>query len=413
MKEYATEVSSKYLTDFLTDESVNIIKSHNQSQPLFLQISHAAVHTAQAGKEGQEAGVLQVPDEGENNRTFAHISNPNRRLFAGILKSLDDSVGRVIDSLDQVNMLENSLVVFISDNGGPTKDALYFHGNTGSNWPLRGAKYSIYEGGIRNVAVVWSPLLTKGQVFNNLFHLTDWLPTLYHIAGGDLSKLSKDLDGMNHWNSLIDSGVPQQRDTILVAMNSEYNDEALIHLGWKLVKVNTSKTMSFAHMHYNRTTSDDSTYDKEKILNSKTNLILAKYQSYDDFTLTSNLVDQLRTKARIDCVERAPVETNCMDKYCLYNIIQDPCEYQNKANENPEMVEQLKTLLDRYKRDKENITVQIFSFEEIANPIYWHGYWSPWKETDIHLWVNEAILVLAGTLVLLIYISYVVYKKIL
>uniref|UniRef100_A0A8D8UW69 Arylsulfatase B n=1 Tax=Cacopsylla melanoneura TaxID=428564 RepID=A0A8D8UW69_9HEMI len=183
MKEYATEMSSKYLTDFLTDESVKIIKSHNQTKPLFLQFSHAAVHTAQMGTKDQEAGVLQVADEYENNRTFGHIKNPNRRLFAGILKSMDDSVGRVIESLHEANMLENSLIVFISDNGGPTTDGLFFHGNTGSNWPLRGAKYSVYEGGVRNVAAIWSPLLSKGQVFNHLFHLTDWLPTLYHIAG--------------------------------------------------------------------------------------------------------------------------------------------------------------------------------------------------------------------------------------
>jgi Arylsulfatase A and related enzymes len=55
-----------------------------------------------------------------------------------MLKSLDESVGRVIQSLEEEGLLGNSLVVFISDNGGPTVDSLHFHGNTASNWPLRG-----------------------------------------------------------------------------------------------------------------------------------------------------------------------------------------------------------------------------------------------------------------------------------
>lgn len=58
-----------------------------------------------------------------------------------MLKSLDDSIGRIFQSLEDEKLLENSLVIFISDNGGPTVDDLHFHANTASNWPLRGVKY--------------------------------------------------------------------------------------------------------------------------------------------------------------------------------------------------------------------------------------------------------------------------------
>lgn len=78
-------MSEKYLTEFLTDQSIAIIKSHNHTKPLYLQISHAAVHTAKGGTADQEAGIMQVPDLRENDRTFAHIANPDRRLFAGLM----------------------------------------------------------------------------------------------------------------------------------------------------------------------------------------------------------------------------------------------------------------------------------------------------------------------------------------
>lgn len=59
-----------------------------------------------------------------------------------MLKSLDESIGKVIQSLEEERLLENSVVVFITDNGGPTIDPLWFHGNTASNWPLRGVNIS-------------------------------------------------------------------------------------------------------------------------------------------------------------------------------------------------------------------------------------------------------------------------------
>jgi arylsulfatase A-like enzyme len=99
---------------------------------------------------------------------FAHIEDIHRRIFAAMLAQLDDSVGRVLSKIEKTGLTESTLVIFLSDNGGPTKEL------TSSNAPLRGGKGSLWEGGIRMPFLMqWPGRLPAGNVVKDPIISTD------------------------------------------------------------------------------------------------------------------------------------------------------------------------------------------------------------------------------------------------
>jgi arylsulfatase A-like enzyme len=122
-------VEHEYLTNALTREAVDFI-DRNHDRPFFLYLSYNAVHSPLQGADSYM-------------KKFSSIEDVHRRIFAAMLANMDDSVGSVLNSLKKNGLDENTLVFFISDNGGPTREL------TSSNAPLRGEKGSVYEGGIR------------------------------------------------------------------------------------------------------------------------------------------------------------------------------------------------------------------------------------------------------------------------
>lgn len=187
-------------------------------------------------------------------------------LFSGVVTAMDESVGRMIKALGQSSMLENSIIVFISDNGAQTEGLLE---NYGSNYPLRGVmkgyiwyfvfcikifrhlsrciynylfqylffqlKFTLFEGGIRGVACVYSRLIqNSSRISNELMHITDWLPTFYSAAGGNLENLEENMDGVDQWDTIV-SGKESKRESVLLNID-EVEDVSSALIGkYKLI----------------------------------------------------------------------------------------------------------------------------------------------------------------------------------
>ncbi len=164
------------LTDAFSREAVDFIRRHAR-QPFFLYLAYNAVHSP-----------LQADDR--YLARFAGIADIHRRIFAAMLAHLDDGIGRVLRALDESGLAANTLVVFLSDNGGATREL------TSSNAPLRGEKGQFYEGGLRVPFIVrWPGRLPAGRVFSSPVISMDLTATALAAAGITLP--AGELDGVD------------------------------------------------------------------------------------------------------------------------------------------------------------------------------------------------------------------------
>ena len=156
-------VESEYLTDAFSREAVSFISRH-RAQPFFLYLAYNAPHTP-----------YQVTQEYLDR--VPNISDPARRTYAAMIVALDDGVGRVLQALQTQNLLDNTLIFFLSDNGAPADPFT-------SNYPLRGYKFDVYEGGIHvPFAVQWSGRLPANVTYSAPVSSLDIVSTAAAAAG--------------------------------------------------------------------------------------------------------------------------------------------------------------------------------------------------------------------------------------
>jgi arylsulfatase A-like enzyme len=170
-----------YLTDLYTEEAIGFINAHSTSDtrhptPFFIYLAYNAPH-----------GPVQAPDQYMQRNL--HVPDETRRKLAGAMTAVDDGIGTVIATLKERGLYENTLIVLLSDNGGPTKV------NASLNTPLRGVKGDVWEGGVRvPFMAAWPEKIKPKQVMDTPVSSIDLLPTFLAAAG---IKTDDSFDGMN------------------------------------------------------------------------------------------------------------------------------------------------------------------------------------------------------------------------
>ncbi|CAL1279748.1 unnamed protein product [Larinioides sclopetarius] len=362
------DVRGQYATNLFTDKAKDIIQNHNASEPLFLYLAHLAVHT------GNEYMRLQAPRNLVNQ--LSHITIEPRRIFGGMVSALDRSIGDVFEALHNKDMLSNTIFVFSSDNGGSTNETI---GGYSSNYPLRGEKFELWEGGIKVPGFIWSPLLQlqEPRVSMQLMHVSDWLPTLYSAAGGNIEKLGN-IDGHSMWEAFI-SNTPSPRQELLHNIDP-IDKESVLRMGdFKLVTGNLESGIeSWSGIRVLEGVWQPESMDKWVYKNgSTTRDILLQIGLY-----LPRVPDAWREKAEVHCGGSPATSNECQPalKPCLFNIAEDPCEITNIADLYPKKVQSMLDALKVYERQA--VKTQFQDPDPHGDPMC-HGFaYVPWMDPE-------------------------------
>ena len=184
----------EYLTDRLTKEAVKFIRQSDvDEQPFFLYFPHYGVHTPIQAKQEVTAKYEKIPKE----------ERQGLPAYAAMVESIDDSVGQILQTLEKMDLTDNTVVIFTSDNGGFWKAT--------SNAPLRANKGAYYEGGIRVPLIIkWPGVAEQGVVINTPSTSADLYPTCLAAAGLPLLS-NQHQDGLDLTPLLDGKGVIEER----------------------------------------------------------------------------------------------------------------------------------------------------------------------------------------------------------
>lgn len=317
-----------YSAFIYAERAQKIISTHNKSQPLFLYLPFQNVHNP-----------IEVPKKYED--LYPNIKTDGRRQYCGMVSILDEAIGNITESLKENGLFEDTVIIFSTDNGGiPT--------GFGNNYPLRGAKTTVFEGGTRAVAFVHGAGLQKtGYTYNGLIHAVDWHPTVVSIAGGTTET---EMDGVSQWKAIrTDSesnrtwlvyNLDESRTPVTGAMAIRYGDFKLIQ-GYPGYFQDWYKPDQF-HDSYSWEDSQD------------------ENEIYRRLAMKDLYGEDGKLKIWGDG---------------LYNLKDDPNEHNDVSEKYPDIVDKIKAKLEEYKKDY--VPPNHPPPDKKSDPSNFGGFWSP------------------------------------
>lgn len=185
-----------HTTALLTKEALTLLEQHDGDNPFFLYMAYDAPHTP-----------LQLIDGVA--KSYPEIKDMDRRVYAEMMTDLDAHIGQLVSSLEAKGLMENTLIIFMSDNGGA--------GHLGSsNTPLKGGKGLGFDGGLRTPALIsWRGHIAPDQELKEPVFIQNWAPTLLEAAGIDYT--GTQFDGASHWPLIKNNAQNQTAQLIAIA----------------------------------------------------------------------------------------------------------------------------------------------------------------------------------------------------
>ncbi|MDW5288057.1 sulfatase-like hydrolase/transferase [Formosa sp. PL04] len=209
---------TEYLTDAFSREASRFVtKAAKKDQPFFLYLAYNAPHTPLEAKP-------------EDEKLFANIKDEKRRTYAAMVYAVDRGVGELIKTLKKTGTYENTLIIFLSDNGGrPDQGA--------NNSPLKGRKGDTYEGGFRvPMFFHWPNHVPEGMQFDSPVTSLDFYPTFLGLANATVPE-GKQLDGIDIWEDFVVDENPRKGEMIFAMRHrSGYSDVGVRQDEWKATK---------------------------------------------------------------------------------------------------------------------------------------------------------------------------------
>jgi arylsulfatase A-like enzyme len=214
-----------YTTDEYAKRAVDWLGRQKGDRPWFLYVPFNAQHAP-----------LQAPQKYLDR--FKNIKDETRRYFAAVMSATDDAVGKILGKVREMGQEENTLVFFLADNGGPTRQT------TSRNTPLRGFKSTTWEGGTRvPFCMQWKGKVPAGKVYENPIIQLDILPTSLAAAGVEANPRWK-LDGVNLLPYITGEKSERPHQTLYWKFNKQW---AVRHGDWKLVAANGGNLQGELH----------------------------------------------------------------------------------------------------------------------------------------------------------------------
>ncbi|XP_002732496.1 arylsulfatase B-like [Saccoglossus kowalevskii] len=287
--------SDGYLALMLGDRAEHIVNTHYPGTPLFLAFTLDI-----------PAKHLEIPEEYEEK--YSDIEDDRTRQFYGKLTMMDDIIGGVVDALKNRGMYDDSLIIFIGDNGALSSQS-------GSNYPFRGIAGTMFEGATRVPSIVSGKGIKKtGYESNELYSIVDIHRTILDVAG---AKAEPELDGLSMWPTWSEDK-PSPRNEILYNIDDDpVSPGAAIRIG------------------------------DYKLITGHPDLLYP----YRDISLTDNYYNYGDAPASglpsTDQQSHAPAPQNV--EY-LFNVVVDPEERNDISADHPDIVQDLRDRLDEHRK---------------------------------------------------------------